>query len=578
MRKICAWNEEYTQNESIEIIKGLALHHAHQGGTEGRRIAVSIAGDDYRSLCDWSLHYDAAANPADIYHCRQALAFYQKSEFIDLGVDREAVAFMKFWKAELLCETTNDIFKSWSRGEFCFPPAVESVFFRAQRKIAKILGDVPRLDQLGLRFGPGATTRTIKRNASAREKLQAGVSCSEELAPYSSHVLSELPHMANLLDARESALKEASPTALVPVEVTTGRLGFVPKNAKTHRATITEPVLNGLVQLGIGDYISGLLRAFGVDLKDQSVNQRLALEGSLTGALATLDLSSASDTISRELVYHLLPVDWACFLDRYRTRKVSYQNMVINQEKFSSMGNGFTFPLESLIFYALTAACCDASETVSVYGDDIICPVARVPLVIQVLTAAGFVINTDKSFWTGPFRESCGADYFRGFDVCPFYQKKLVSPATLFVLHNYYVRTHQSDEAILVRSLLHEELQIFGPDGYGDGHLLGDWQPRPHKRELGYAGYVFDTFTLKNRRDIRPNQPGDSVLPHYQIYMRASTPVLKDLEYSGPLRKGTSALEEVSLPLPTSKDWVPSLTLPGSKGYKRISIYTLTPA
>lgn len=578
MRKIYAWNEEYTQNESIAIIRELALHHAHQGGTEGKRIAACITGDDYRTLCDWSLRYDAADCPADIYHCRQALAFFQKSEFLDLGVDREAVAFGKFQVAESLCKTTNEIFRSWSRGGFCFPPAVESVFFRAQRKIAKILGDVPQLNQLRLRFGPGATTRTIKRKASVREKLQAGVSCSEELMPHSSNVMTELPHLANLLDTRASEWKEVDPIALVPVEVTTGRLDFVPKNAKTYRATVVEPVLNGLVQLGINDYLNGRLQAFGIDLKDQTRNQRLALEGSLTGALATLDLSSASDTISRELVYHLLPVDWACFLDRYRTRKVSYKNIVINQEKFSSMGNGFTFPLESLIFYALTAACCEADETVSVFGDDIICPTARVPLVIQVLTASGFVVNNDKSYWTGPFRESCGADYFRGFDVRPYYQKKLVSPATLFVLHNYYVRTHQSDEAILVRSLLHEELQIFGPDGYGDGHLLGDWQPRPHKREFGYAGYVFDTFTLKNRRDIRPNQPGDSVLPHYQIYMRASTPVLKDLEYSGPLRKGPSALEEVSLPLSRTQCGTPSVVLPGSKGYKRISIYTLTPA
>jgi len=575
MRKLYAWNEEYPCNESLSIIKGLALHHAHQGGTEGRRIAICIASDDYRTLCDWSLHYDAATSPADLYHCRQALAFYSKAEFVDLGVDRERVAFSKFQEAESLCRETNTIFKSWSKGEFSFPPAVESVFYRAQRKISKILGDVPELSQLKLRFGPGATTRTIKRNASIREKLQAGVSCSEELFPYSSIVLEEMPHLADLLDPRSIEEKERTPVAQVPVEVTTGKLGFVPKNAKTFRATVTEPVLNGLVQLGINGYLTERLLAFGVDLKDQSHNQRLAREGSLTGALATLDLSSASDTISRELVFHLLPLDWALFLNRFRTRKVSYKNIVINQEKFSSMGNGFTFPLESLIFYALTAACCESDETVSVYGDDIICPSARVPLVTKVLVAAGFVVNLDKSYWSGPFRESCGADYFRGFDIRPYYQKHLVSPAGLFVLHNFYVRTHQPSEASIVEEMIHKELRIYGPDGYGDGHLLGDWVRRPHKRELGYAGFIFDTFTTKPRRDIRASQPGDSVLPHYQIYMRASQPLLRDLEHSG-FYKNPNVLEEAPLQLPFSPKGVPSVSLPGSSGYKRISIYTLT--
>ena len=575
MRKLCAWTDEYPCNESLAIIKELALHHAHQGGTEGQRIAISIAGDDYRTLCDWSICYSAAQSPIDLYHCRQALAFYSKSEFVDLGVDRERVAFAKFQEAESLCRETNIIFRSWSQGGFSFPPDVESVFYRAQRKIAKILGDVPQLSQLRLRFGPGATTRTKKRDASAREKLQAGVSCSEELFPVCESVLSELPHLASLLDSLNPESRKLDSVALVPVEVTTGRLGFVPKNAKTFRSTVTEPVLNGLVQLGIGGYLTGRLLAFGVDLHDQSRNQRLAREGSLTGALATLDLSSASDTISRELVFHLLPIDWALFLNRYRTRKVSYKNTVINQEKFSSMGNGFTFPLESLIFYALTSACCESDETVSVYGDDIICPTSRVPLVSKVLHAAGFVVNTDKSYWTGPFRESCGADYFRGFDIRPFYQKKLVTPAGLFVLHNYYWRTSQFCEAKVVEELIHPSLRIFGPDGYGDGHLLGDWTPRPHKRNIGYAGFLFDTFTLKNRRDFRPGQPGDCILPHYTAYMRQQTPILGPLEFSGPFRSQFN-LCEVPKPLSFSKDGTPVITLTGSSGYKRISIYTLT--
>lgn len=574
MRTLCVWNEEYNPVDSLELQRKYALHHARRGGHIGRHIGGLIEASDYVSLCAYDLSYREDCTPDQFYQCRQALAFFQKAEFLDLGIDKEAVAWQKFVEAESLCRETNLIFRSWSRGEFYFPLDVESVFYRAQRKIAKILGEVPELSQLRLRFGPGATTRTKKLNACAREKLQAGVACSEELLPYASCILEELPVLTELLNTRKG-VDDNDELASVPVEVTTGVLSFVPKNAKTYRAIVTEPVLNGLLQLGIGDYLTGRLRAFGVDLSDQTRNQRLAREGSLTGALATLDLSSASDTISRELIYHLLPLDWAVFLNMARSRKVRYKTSVINQEKFSSMGNGFTFPLESLVFYALTSACCEDTSNVSVYGDDIICPSDAAPLVMRVLHCAGFKVNTEKSFTEGPFRESCGADYFRGFDIRPYYQKHLVSPASLFVLHNFYWRTAEYEMASVVLSDIHPSLRIFGPDGYGDGHLLGDWKPRPHKRDIGYSGYLFDTFTLRNRRDTRPNQPGDSVLPHYSIYIRDLVPMLGRLEK----RSGfTSPFKIYEVPeAQARRGEALSCTLPGSKGYKKISIYTLTP-
>jgi hypothetical protein len=569
MRLTSRWDEEYTDEESISIAKDLALYHARLGGTEGERIAGCITSGDYHSLCNWVFRYAPDAPVSELYECRQAVAFFSKACFVRLpGVDQELVAWRKYQEAESLCRETNVIFRSWSRGEFSFSPRVESVLFRAQRKISRILGDVPKLSQLKLRFGPGATTRTKKRDASTREKLQAGVSCSEELFPYASRVLEEMPSWLSSLDDGYQGLNPD--VALVPVVVETGRLSFVPKNAKTHRAIVTEPVLNGMVQLGIGSVIQKRLLAFGVDLGDQSHNQRLAREGSLTGALATLDLSSASDTISRELVYNLLPLDWAVFLNAARTRKVSYKGAVINQEKFSSMGNGFTFPLESLIFYALTASCCEANETVSVYGDDIICPTSRVDLVREVLHAVGFVINTDKSYWTGVFRESCGADYFRGFDIRPFYQKNLVSPASLFVLHNFYVRNYQSEMAENVLKLIHPSLRIYGPDLYGDGHLLGVHLLRPHKREAGYGGYLFDTFTKKSRRDVRPSQPGDCVLPFYSTYVGGYEAAIS--------AKGFERFQLAPLALDHGPDGSNVVVKPGYSGYKRISVYTLTPS
>jgi hypothetical protein len=104
---------------------------------------------------------------------------------------------------------------------------------------------------------------------------------------------------------------------------------------------------------------------------------------------------------------------------------------------FSSMGNGFTFELESLIFWALskaTAYFTGTSGVISVYGDDIICPTGMAQDLIWILSVFGFQTNRDKSFTEGPFRESCGGHYHSGFDVTPFYLRKPIE-SLLDIIH-----------------------------------------------------------------------------------------------------------------------------------------------
>jgi len=537
MHKIAHWTETYSSGESIDLLRDLAFGHALRGGQQGKRILTLVSKCKFRELCDFKLDYEQEGLTAnELYHARQALAFFTKLEFLEVGVDKEAVAASKFSEAEDACEQTNEIFKLWAQGKFCFSRDVEAFLYKAQRKIAQVLGPVPSWEQLGYRFGKGATTRTRKRLASIREKFAAGPSCSEELLPAANAVLGELPKLTEAWSScftssstESSDSIETELIASVPVLIEDGVLNFVPKNALTYRTTITEPVLNGLVQLALGDAMFELLARSGLDLRDQSRNQSLALEGSLTGDLATLDLSSASDTVSKELVYSLLPLDWACLLSKARTGHVLYNGRRYTLEKFSSMGNGFTFPLESLIFWALTCAVCGDNDNVSVYGDDIICPSAHAATVARLLACVGFTVNEKKSYFRGPFRESCGRDYFRGIDIRPFYQKELVSPRTLFMLHNFYVRRGEYEDAIRVLNLIHPCLRIYGPDGYGDGHLLSSDHERarkPRHTARGYSGYTFRTFTVKGRRDLRPSLPGDFVLPSYSIYRRTAEELL----------------------------------------------------
>lgn len=625
MKQIACWTQESTPDESLSFIKRLALSHALEGGEQGEYIANCIVSGNLSSLCDFDLSYENT----DAHHagnCRQALAYFTKYEPLDLGRDKRAVAKAKFMETEQTCALTNDIFRQRAQGSFNFEPWVEAVLHRAQSKIARILGECPKFEQLHYRFGPGATTLTKKSKASTVEKLQAGISCSEDLLPWASRVLEEMPHLCELhatenvdfeeenydwgetpgcddleQDWRDATAKSYNAVSRreaitgryrVPVLLEHGVVDFVPKNAKTMRTIVKEASLNTMCQAALGDLMFSKLHAFGIDLKDQSRNQRLALQGSLDGSLATLDLSSASDTIATELVFNLLPIDWALMLSFCRSSKAVLDGQVVCLEKFSSMGNGFTFPLESLIFWALTSSASDDGFA-SVYGDDIIVSTASVDRVMRILQIVGFTLNSEKSFWTGPFRESCGADYIRGIDIRPIYQKKLVSPMELYRLSNEYYRRGDMERCEIVRSYLNPCFANYGPDGYGDGHLVrDDWLPRPHKKwkSHGYGGAIFETFKLSGVRDKRALRPGDRVLPLYTTYIQGKgcVDVLPaNLDVSGkPLSQeafltGIKArgLAFASEPIPERVSPVDGahikcVSLPGTKGYHSVSIYT----
>jgi len=171
-----------------------------------------------------------------------------------------------------------------------------------------------------------------------------------------------------------------------------------------------------------------------LDTRDQTPNQRLAREGSLTGALATLDLSEASDRVSNQLVRTMLEdyphLHWA--VDASRSRKADVPGHgVIRLAKFASMGSALCFPFEAMVFLTLIFLGIERESStlltrrkleryvgkVRVYGDDIICPVDSVDSVVSVLTLFGAKVNTGKSFWTGRFRESCGKEYYAGEDI-----------------------------------------------------------------------------------------------------------------------------------------------------------------
>jgi hypothetical protein len=213
--------------------------------------------------------------------------------------------------------------------------------------------------------------------------------------------------------------------------------------------------------------------AAGINLNDQSINQRRAREGSVSGKVATVDAKSASNSVTSSLVWryfgdhpHTETSDptWYRLLDVLRSThaKVEKSTTLHEYELFSAMGNGYTFEVESLIFWTLAWAVCDylgIPPDISVYGDDLIVPVEAMDLLTEVYSFCGFRFNVDKTF-SDPepsFRESCGKHYLRGIDVSPFYVDTALDTVSSIVL--------------LANNITRWAIR----GGYRDGRLLPVW-------------------------------------------------------------------------------------------------------
>lgn len=277
------------------------------------------------------------------------------------------------------------------------------------------------------RHGPGATADGLRGNAKYNQRswpsrLERILSSSDFLIPNYSYY-GELDRVDIL-----------EPGSEVPVRVIS-----VPKTLKTPRIIGVEPTAMQYAQQSVLPVIlknlmkDDFLRS-ALGFSDQRPNQMMAAEGSLTGSLATLDLSEASDRVSNQQVrdlFHYHP-NLLGVVDATRSRKADVPGHgVIRLSKFASMGSALCFPVEAMVF--LTLVCLGIERElrapltrkklqnlmgrVRIYGDDIIIPVEYVQSVVSVLSTFGSKVNVGKSFWTGKFRESCGKEYYDGNDV-----------------------------------------------------------------------------------------------------------------------------------------------------------------
>jgi len=387
---------------------GLWLRFKH--GEHEQLANISIRPEWYCTA--WSFHRD--------YICGEFLSKYKG---LNTGLDTKAVALQKFATAESSCKEANiRIRESKLRG---FSPRVEAVIFTAQRKIASLLGEYNSSWLDMCKWGPGATFSLKGMEANLENKIREDpLSITAAALPYFRRVISD-----DYAWLRSRGIDADGPCCIVRgLSVTKGcRVTTVSKNAKTDRTIAIEPTANQFLQGGVGNFFRRRLLRVGIDLNDQRPNQ-MGAQAALVEGLATVDLKAASDTVSMELVFLLLPVDWALLLDSLRSKYYKLGDKFEHFEKFSTMGNGFTFELETLLFWALSSAVLEVEGLKGrslVYGDDIILPDKAMPLLLESFAAVGLTVNPDKTHYGGQFFESCGKHYFGGSDVTPIYQKEV---------------------------------------------------------------------------------------------------------------------------------------------------------
>jgi len=486
--------------------------------------AVSILADW------WGLQNVSIRPETDLSHISILRAKYQLSAILKkFRFDtekhvRKAKALEKFFQAEEVCASYNHS----GYKDLCWGATEEDacVFTYAKSFLEKLLGNLSPTKQIVTfwsRHGPGSNLDTCEGESSSYFKYENWpYSCTKAALPYARFLIETDKRWLGYLDdsyrERHNLPKHAVLDQKVFWEnvlkvVEGNRITFVPKDARTERSIAIEPAINLMLQLGVDGYIRSRLKRYDIDLDDQEKNQVMALQGSLDPSLrgyVTLDLAMASDTISLKLCEKLLPWQWYRYLCAIRSPKGTIGDETIEYSKISSMGNGFTFVLESAIFAALSfgaikaqSGSCDFKRDLSVYGDDVIVRQDVSDLVVRTLNNAGFTINTEKSFFKGPVRESCGSDWILGKPVRPVLLKD--TPTDVMEL---FVDINRLQRNLHLRWGIEESKTV---------KMMKRWIPPQFK---GSVGPVSDTEFESHLHSSRPSGYYDNCLWEYSRLVR----------------------------------------------------------
>jgi hypothetical protein len=493
----------------------------------------------------------------------QLTALLKKFKFSTNKDQREATALQKFHDAEeACCQFNQEGYKSLLDDDG--RPLPETWAMRSF--LRDLLGeDKPHWKEMvkGMRHGPGANLDTKNGKVCSYDKYANWpYSCTSGAWRYARFFIgSDQRWIGALIHSyrERNNIPQHFPINMDKfwsdvIQIVPGnRICFVPKNALTERTIAIEPALNLMLQLGVDQVIRTRLKRYGIDLDDQTKNQELARLGSLSddeNSYVTVDLSAASDSIALKLCELLLPKPWYDFLCDLRSPIGELGESEILFSKISSMGNGYTFALESSIFAAIIFAAMRTSgrpvrqRDFAVYGDDLIVRKKYLPTLLDLLSRCGFAINVDKSFTSGPVRESCGTDWIQGKPVRPVFLTDV--PSNTPELFNDYNRLKR---VLSLRWDIEESKTL---------DLIFKWIPPLSKDLVGpLSDEDFDSY-------IHSRTPCSLHVRHHRWVWEYWRFVFRPLRFSGReffFRKLMHNLREAPIPEP----WVKSVLGSGNR-------------
>lgn len=290
-----------------------------------------------------------------------------------------------------------------------------------------------RVNWANAKHGPGSVADTENISRSAKNWALLG-----------SRTLDQLFNGSEVYTGDKSETEEVNPIMGVFKELLSikglrkvSKLTCVPKDATKLRTISMEPAtlqyLQQAVKCSLYEYIKTHEVGCHIHIDDQTFNRALAYDGSLQNNFATLDLSHASDSVTKKLVlqaFKKVPYLRKILMLTRSTHTDVTEGSTLKLLKFAPMGSALCFPVECILFAAIAARSVQlgiergllnhnerSRNHFSVYGDDTIVPVEVADICVNLLEKFGFTVNKLKSYLTGPFKESCGGNYYCGYDI-----------------------------------------------------------------------------------------------------------------------------------------------------------------
>lgn len=346
---------------------------------------------------------------------------------------------------------------------------------KAKTLIARVLAPV---DPLGTDFVPKHGPGAVATGEKPWEKplFKRYYSKLAKVFPYEKYFYYNLTHLCDELQAFLD---------LEDLTAGTAKVVLVPKDSRGPRLISCEPLEYQWIQQGLMTIMvktiesCPLTRGF-VNFTCQEVNRRLALEASKGAPWVTLDMKEASDRVSLSLVEQLFPPNWVEALKASRTESTRLPSgEVVHLKKFAPMGSAVCFPVEALVFWALSVASIlhkhpdwkTGQVPVYVYGDDLIVRTEDHGILLQQLPKFGLMFNDGKCCTHGSFRESCGCDAYKGVDITPLRIRKMWGhrfAGTNYVSWVEYRNSFLERGYVKTCDFLTEEIQLRRKTPYSD--------------------------------------------------------------------------------------------------------------